>query len=255
MEITEYLTNCVENNVPVSFSKYGDGEYNCVYGYYGRNCDNDLWTEKLKIGLIQSFIYMTNEAENAYIGLWHDHNNKQLWENYVNKPVKWVNYHTIIFCQDHDEEKAKLYKSIKYSNRKKIIICNPLLIKSKLLLNADYIITIPFHSWFDNDFEKILEIIKQLIGPDGNHIILTMCGMSAKVLICELTKIYPKGIYLDIGSGLDILCTKHDSRGFSHSYEYLINLLKDIIPNDWEDDKYLPIYEEAKTKLGIHLPR
>ena len=37
---------------------------------------------------------------------------------------------------------------------------------------------------------------------------MTSCGQSAKVLIAELHKTYPNGIYLDVGSGLDCICTK-----------------------------------------------
>ena len=49
-----------------------------------------------------------------------------------------------------------------------------------------------------NKLKQIDEQIKSLIGPnDNNHIVMTSCGMSAKVLICELYKIYPNGIYLE----------------------------------------------------------
>jgi hypothetical protein len=82
---------------------------------------------------------------------------------------------------------------------------------------------------------------------------MTCCGMSAKVLIAELSKKYPKGIYFDIGSGLDKLCTKKDSRGVYKSYEELLDLFKGIIPDSWNDPKYDYIYDEASTKLGIHL--
>jgi hypothetical protein len=254
MELTEYLTLCVENNTPVSFSKYGDGEYNCANEYFGSNCDNDNYTKNLKQGLINSFIYMSNNVENSYFGLWNDHTKQSYWEQYTVKPVNWAKYHTILFDQNEDDKKSNLYKSIHNSSRKKIIICNPLLIKSQILLKADSIITVPFNNWFDSQFDQIIKMIIEQIGSDdGNHIILTMCGMGSKVLICELTKLYPKGIYLDIGSGLDKLCTKRESRGFPHSYEYVVELVKDIIPEDWNNSKYDYIYKEATSKLGIHL--
>mgnify|MGYP003344700504 CR=1 FL=1 len=136
----------------------------------------------------------------------------------------------------------------------KIIICNELLIKSKKLFNADHIIHIPFNNWFDNEFEMYSELIKNIIRNDPRPpLVITSCGMNAKIMICELYKTNPNGIYLDFGSALDKLCTKRDSRGFAHTYEYLINLLKDILPDDWESEKYNNIYEQAKHKLGIHL--
>jgi len=136
-------------------------------------------------------------------------------------------------------------------------VCNELLIKSKLLLNADEIILVPFNNWFDTEFENILDKICKLINTDDNHMVITCCGMSAKVLICELYKRFPNGIYLDFGHALDFICTKKDSRGiesnWGYNYEYIYEFLKELLPEEWDDDKYNYIYEEAKQKLGIHL--
>ena len=51
MNITKYLTNCIVNKIPVSFSKYGDGEYHkCIFNdNMYTNCDDDLCTPKLKM--------------------------------------------------------------------------------------------------------------------------------------------------------------------------------------------------------------
>ena len=254
MEITEYLVECVKNNKPVSFSKYGDGEFNCACGYFGSNCDNDEYTSKKSIGLINSFKYMVEHAENAYIGCWHDLNNKSFWERTVSKKVNWSKYHSILFDENNDEKKAQLYKAIKNSKLNKIIICNELLIKSKTLLDADSIVVVPFNNWFDDKFDFYLNLINDIIYNDGRPpLVITCCGMTAKIMICELYKKYPNGIFLDFGSGLDKLCTKRESRGFPHSYDYILNLLKDILPDDWDSDKYNYIYEEAKYKMGIHL--
>lgn len=255
MIITKYLKKCVKEKIPVSFSKYGDGEYYCANGYIGRNCDNDNYTIKKKIALVDSFIYMTNEAENAYVGLWHDINFKKFWDSLSTKPIKWANYHTLIFDKNYDEDKAELIHEIKNSTHYiKIIVCNELLVKSKLLFDADHIIYVPFNNWFDNHFQFFLNNIKDTIKKDSRPpLLITCCGMSAKIFIYELHKLFPNGIYLDYGSALDIICTKRDSRGFSHNYEYVYNLLKFLLPQDWEDEKYNYIYTEAKKKLGLHV--
>jgi len=259
MDITEYLTDCVNNNIPVSFSKYGDGEYSAMFQPYGCNCDRDPFTYKLSTSLKESFKYIVENDVNAYIGLWHDHSNKIVLEQFVNKPVKWAKYHTLILDKVNDDKKAILYKTIKESKLKKIIICNRLLIKSKLLLNIDECIFVPFNNWFDESFYNVLQKTKDAIGTeDGNHIVITCAGMSSKVLICELIKSFPNGIYLDFGSAMDLLCTKRDSRGdnnFSEdNYKYLKDLLKDCLPENWEHEMYNDIYMEAKHQLGLHLP-
>jgi hypothetical protein len=51
MEITNYLSECIINKKPVSFIKYGDGEYNCATSCNGFNCDNDKYTKLLSDGL------------------------------------------------------------------------------------------------------------------------------------------------------------------------------------------------------------
>lgn len=257
MNITNYLTNCVNNHTPVSFSKFGDGEFNCIMKSHGKNCDNDCYTEKLSKTLLYSFKYLVEEVENAYIGLWHNQDNKSILEKIVNKQVKWVNYHSIIFDKTNDDEKVALFKSIKNSKVKKIIICNELLIKSKLLFNADEIILVNFNNWFDNDFENIMNKIKKLIIDNENHIIITCCGMSFKNIICECHKIFENGIYLDFGSAIDLLCSKKDSRGYfiySIDYQYLITKLEEILPEEWNHNKFNYIYEQAKYKLGVHIP-
>lgn len=254
MNITDRLVKCVKKKIPVSFSKYGDGEFNCVAGFIGGNCDNDDYTPKKREGIINSFKYMVDEANNSYIGMWENEDYKKFWESLVSKPVQWCCYHSILFDENNDEEKAELYRAIKKSNLNKIIICNELLVKAKSLFNADHIIHVPFNNWFDDQFEYYLNSIDDIIKSDGRQpLVITCCGMSAKIMICELSKKYPNGIFLDFGSGLDKLCTKRESRGFPHSYDYLINLLKDILPEDWDSEKYNYIYEKAVYKMGIHL--
>jgi hypothetical protein len=254
MEITNYITECIEKNVPVTFAKFGDGEFECVFGNSLNNCDMDRMTVNLKVSLYNSFKYIVENTQNSYIGLWHNLDNKKIWENIVNKNVNWAKYHTIIFDKTNDADKVKLYKTIKMSKFKKIIICNECLIKSKILLNIDEMVIVPFNSWFDSEYNTILDTVKNLIAPDENNIIITCCGMSAKVLICDLLKSHPNNTYIDFGSALDLICTKHDSRGDGKNYSYLVNLLNECLNEEWYDDeKYKDIYNLAKEKTGLHL--
>jgi hypothetical protein len=253
MNISSILTEHIINNIPISFSKYGDGEYYCAFERNGKNCDNDTYTHKLGQGLICSFKYMVENADNSYIGMWHDEKNKYTWEKIVQKKVNWVDYHSIIIDKQYANDKLTLYKSIKNSNRKKIIVCNELLIKSKLLFNADEIVLVPFNNWFDTTFDDILTIVSNLIRNDNEHMVITCCGMSAKVLICELYKRFPRGIYLDFGSAIDLICTKRDSRGREYNYEYISNFLNELLPEEWNNYEYNYIYEKANKKLGTHL--
>jgi hypothetical protein len=253
MEITKLITESIQKKQPISFCKYGDGEFNCANSYTGGNCDNDLYTEKKKAGLIQSFAYMVDNLPNSYMGIWHDTKQALFWEGFVKNPVKWAKYHTIIMDDDSIHEKVEMYKAIQQSNLKKIYICNPLLVKAKILFNIDYMVHVPFNNWFDNHFDELMGHLKNIIQPNEQYIILTSAGMGAKIVISELSKLYPNNIYLDFGSAIDKICTKKTSRGWEPSYEKFMELLKDMIPPEWNDPAYNEIYAAANYRLGIHL--
>ena len=259
---TTYITQCIDNKIPVSFSKYGDGEYQCALTANGRNCDRDTYTQKLSNGIKKSYKYMVENAQNALIGKWPFHNDFWISLLVDGKTPNLVDYHTIIILPKDLEDdsylpKLQLLKSIKNSDLKKIIICNPLLVKSQSLLNIDYMINISFQNWFDNDFDSIISKVKDIFGTDSNtqFILITCCGMGSKVIICELYKLYPKSIFLDFGSSLDIICTKRDSRGWKVNYSVFYEKMNDfqLISDDWNDPKYEYIYQEAKHKLGLHV--
>ena len=262
MNITDKLIYCIHNKIPIVFSKYGDGEYICSskdYSLYGikssSNCDNDSYTNKLSEGISNSFKYFANTRDNYYFGKWDNDKIILYWENLVNNiPLNWASYSSLLLY-DHDREKINIYKEIKKSPLKKIIICNSLLIKSKILLNIDHMIYVPLNNWFDKEFNKIIYNFKKYIGNDKQFILMTCCGMSAKVIMMEINKLYPQGIFLDIGSGLDTICTKRSTRGVEFNYEIAYDLFKDIIPDNWDNEKYNYIYEEAYNKLGIHIPK
>jgi hypothetical protein len=254
MEITSYLTECVRNGTPVSYSKYGDGEHSAANGHSGANCDQDIYTNRLSQGIRNAFTYMINEAPNTYIGIWHDGGHIDYWTTLVTKPINIAKYHTLILDHDHRQEKVDLFKTIKKSQIKKIYICNPLMVRARGLLNIDFMVHVPFNNWFDERFDSILQEVEKCIVDGEQYIILTSAGMGAKILIAELSKKYPQNIYLDIGSGLDKVCTKKTSRGWEPSYAELMWEFRDILSEDWESPEYNWVFDQARDKLGVHAP-
>jgi hypothetical protein len=250
--ITELICG-IESDVPINFVKFGDGEIYAMSGASGCNCDGDNYTTFLKNRLCDSLNYFV-KIPNFYIGKWGVDSIRAIIKT-ITEDIKWAEYHSLIFIGDNcDHSKSRLLNAIRDSRRKKIVICNRLLEKTKLLFNTTDIIFVNFNNWFDSDFSKVLCQAIQLIGKeDGDHIIITCAGMGSKVLLAELHKIYPKNIYLDYGSALDKLCTKRETRGWGYSYEYLIDLCKDFLPDDWNDPKYDHIYKEAKECIGLHI--
>lgn len=265
---TKQIIQHIQNQSPACFLKFGDGEYACINKYYGGNCDGDPYTETLRNGLIESFNYIHTQP-NTYIGRWQTDNVTAFWKKLCKNPekIQWADYHTIIIDKTEVESggsqletKIGLYKTIRESPLPKIVICNPLLIKSSLLFNTEDLVFVPFRRWFDTQsipiFESICEKIEnnRAVGKEKSILIFS-AGMSSKVIIAELHKLYPQNIYLDFGSALDIICTKRDSRGRSYSYETLQDIFytAGILPPEWNDPKYNYVYEQAQKELGIHL--
>lgn len=239
IDISEIIIDSINNVKPISFLKFGDGEHSCIFNPYGANCDNDAYTHKLSTALRNSIISITKNNTSYYIGRWNNRPVIDDYNNLCNNNINYADYHTfIILGESHiegylDKKKVKIYQSIKNSKIKKIMVCNNLMVNAQKLLDVDYMIFIPLNNWFDTHFENALNTISKIITDNNNdpHIILTSCGMSAKVLIYELSKKHDNSLYFDIGSALDFLCRKEDTRGYKnlYSYEYLLDLFKDLL--------------------------
>jgi hypothetical protein len=245
IDISEIIIDSINNKKPIAFLKFGDGEHACMFAPYGANCDHDTYTEKLSNALRNAFINITNKNKsNYFIGRW---NNKDVIMNYkqlCGNEINYADYHTFIILggENHmegflDKKKIRIYKAIKESRIKKIMVCNNLMYKAEKLLEIDHMVFIPENNWFDSLFETLLENISHIIRDNEPFILLTSCGMSSKVLIYELTNKFSNGLYFDIGSALDFLCRKYDTRGWEkiYSYEYLVDLFKEIIPENWNN--------------------
>lgn len=260
MYCTRRLIEAIQNNSPIAFIKLGDGEYHCSLNSSGANCDLDNFSLKKGRGIVETVWYLTENSESTYFGVWWNSSVQAYWETKTEKPIQWVNYHSIIIDKEDMTlknsilwDKIELYKTIQQSPLKKIYVCNKFLIKVEQLLNIDCMIHISLTNWFDTDFETVLNQIKENYDEKGT-IILFSCGMGAKPLILECIKAFPNGKYLDVGSALDFICTQRDSRGHFYSYDELYAVFKDILPEGWDDPKYDSLVTEAKTSLGKHLP-
>jgi hypothetical protein len=263
MDINDKIIKCIENEEPIIFVKYADGEYNCIIKDYNNNYlewsagEGDMYTEQKKRGLINALRYF-NDIPTAYIGKWHTTFITDYFQGICNKPIQFTKLHSLLFdnadVKTNFKEKIEICKAIQNSKMKKILLCNPLLIKAKSLLNIDVVIEIPLKNWYENS-ESVKKQILDNVKEDEKLLLITCAGIGSKIMISELHKILPNGIYLDYGSGLDLICTKKDSRGWDYKYEQLENAFRDILPTDWNDAKYNYIYEEARFQLGLHLPK
>lgn len=226
------LINFIETKTPCLFVKYGDGEFNSANFYYGSNCDGTPYTKNLGIKLRESFVY-NSKCLNSMIGAWHDTSHKNFWEALGNTNVNWVDFHTILIDNstilNKCPNKHKLFKTIKETNLNKIYVANQNMQKAKDIFNIDYHVIINPSNWFELEYNKIFNNIKTILENNPESLLLFSAGMGSKYLISELHKLFPKSLYLDVGSGFDKICTGIQTRSYNPDYGILKTYLSDII--------------------------
>jgi hypothetical protein len=249
------LNHRITQQIPVVYCKFGDGEYLCMCGSQGQNCDRTPYTQKLKDGLIQSYKHLIVQPD-VFIAHWPDQNSMDYFHSLSS--FNWINqyYQLLQLIQSTftDTRFRELISVIKQSPLNKILVANKYMTKMNTLFNINKHHIIDPYNWFESSFEQILSEIKSSITSD-KFILMTCGGMGSKVLIGELHKLYPSAIYLDFGSGFDFLCTKVSTRGWEftdQSYSEVTNYLNGLLPDDWNDSKYIWIYEEAFNNLNTN---
>ena len=197
----------IDENIPFTYAKFGDGEYLVSIKRPGQNCDNTKYTPKLSNSVIQSYKYLAT-LKNSYLGKWSsDYKVYGFFEKIV-IPI-WADYHVFIFGNKKEfVNKLPLLKSIKNSTQQKIYVCNEDNSKVKSIFNIDNCIIVHPSDWFEHNYDVILQKTRDAIINPDSIIIMTSAGMGAKPLLADLRKLYPNAILLDIGSGFDSLVYK-----------------------------------------------
>jgi hypothetical protein len=195
-----------------SFVKFGDGEFFCMMGENGGNCDFHPYSEDLGKKLFDAW-YFFNSLNNIYIAEWANHkpgmtsvtkSEKFQYELMDKTPkinVKFVNFE-ILLQNTLSQNKFDFLKSVKYSERKKIFVGPKRLFGIKSFLNVDELIEIPLVNSF-SEYDNILVLLKSEIVD--NSIILFSSGMPAKSLIHKAIEFNSNITCLDVGSGFDSL--------------------------------------------------
>ncbi len=204
--------NKIKSNDNLSFIKFGDGEFLCMDGKVGKNCDHHSYSRELGDKLYDAWFYF-NTLNNVYINSWVGHKpeaginspSARFQEELVKKTkklrVKFVPQE-ILLQNTLSESKFNLFKTVKYSNRKKIFIGPARLFAVKNFLNIDKLIKIPLI----NSFSEYDEILKNAVSEiEDNCIFLLSAGMPAKSIIHKLIEKNKNITCLDIGSGFDSL--------------------------------------------------
>ena len=222
----------LERGENIIFTKFGDGEYNCMVGERGANCDGDRYHPWLANRLWHSLLNLSVK-KNTYLGRWWTENVWAYFDAFASKKgvkIPWYSYH--LFMNDDEFFKYDyMYKFVQFivnTNRKKIFVANINNKGLKDFFRANTYITIPSQNW-SYEYGKWLKIIEMEV--EENAILLISAGMCSKVLIDEITDRHNLTC-IDLGSSFDLLATGQKSRSWKHSYEDELKYYKNFIPKN-----------------------
>lgn len=184
------LIGKLERNEPFSFSRFGDGEFNCMFGKCGANCDGHQYYTDLGERL--------NEAWNDPKGiiavqrLGYEMYKDRLEGEYADADI----LHRASIKGELD-----LFLEVLKSRKQDIILVAPERLKNAIPCRT--FIEVPLkNAWLE--YEHTLERIRFHVNK--YDIVLYCCGMMAEVLIHDMFNFEPvvdKFTQIDLGSVLD----------------------------------------------------
>ena len=198
IELTfEDICDKIKKQEGFSFSRWGDGEWNCVFKKQGCNCDGHRYYESLAERL-RDVLY---REPKYYMGIQPlamkldgDNINRFLERNNIN--VSWCNSDII-----HDASIAhKLYMLYEAVENKSYVKVSS--------FDGPFSILIPKRNcWLAYEYIKSAVIEWIFWHIEDNPIIMLSCGMMAEVLIDDLWEMFGTDItVLDMGSVFDPYC-------------------------------------------------
>jgi len=182
MTYEEIISN-LENGMNFSFSRFGDGEFNCMYGKHGANCDGHTYFSDLGARLEIAW----NNPKGVVALQPHA---KRIYKIEGDYPDADVLHKASIAG-----ELTNLYVTLMFIQRG-IILVGPNHLR-KLDLYSTFIEVSKKNAWLS--YPDTLEEVNRSVQP--NDVILYCCGMMAEVLIYDM---YATDItQIDCGSVFD----------------------------------------------------
>jgi hypothetical protein len=246
--ITDHVTDRLNNSRSFVFTKFGDGEYQCMAGWNGQNCDGDGYTAELGSALRNAFVSLCDMANDCpddgkiLLGRWHYPTEVafccDLYWNHqpaLKREIPFVDYH-LIYNDDYFATSRKMYDfvaAIQNYKHKKVLVTNVNNKRLVHLFRADDYIQIQSQSWHATQFDQIVKDVEALLQADPQTLVLIAGGLASKVLIARLCAKYSDASFLDIGSGFDIIATGRCTRDHKHTYEDELRYFSDLLPQMW----------------------
>lgn len=187
------LIEFLNTNVNFSFSRFGDGEFNCAFGKKGQNCDGHEYFEDLS----QELIKILNSKQKYFFGLQNLGYN--IWKDKIDQ------LKDIRFCDADILHKASIKNSLNYFldalKSKNIILIAPEYFKNFEKINTNNHIIIPEKNcWLSKN--DTIELLEKKITK--NCVVLYSASMMSNFIIEHIFTNYENEItQIDCGSVFD----------------------------------------------------
>lgn len=199
MEYTELIEKLI-NKENVAFTRWGDGEWNCILepSDHKGNCDGHKYFTSLSsalLGVLRSKPKYCLGMQNFAMRQRGDEINKILKENGL-EDIKWANA-DIFHKASIKEQFDSFFEALKDRD---IIFVSPLYLSLglKQINTRVHVETRPQDCWLETD--HVIDVLKNELKDKTNCVVLFCASMASNVWIDTMYNYNPHNTYLDMGS-------------------------------------------------------
>jgi hypothetical protein len=191
--------------LPFALSRYGDGEWCCILGRGGHNCDGHHYFPELQRDLIATLLDPKELIFYGWLNCSKDAGMEEIEEFIAEEKidVQWADG-DVLMQRSKDGELLPFIEALR--RRRMIYVGPPHLreLRSKGILNWVDFVPIPLKDCYKNKHEIMRVLADSMINhhPD---LVLFSAGMLSNVIIYEMYAFVQQGItFMDVGSLFDI---------------------------------------------------
>lgn len=197
----------LQNKKAFKFSRFGDGEWNCMFGKLGMNCDGHKYYPTLGESLRRVILSEPKYTVGIQPLSMSYERTEQIKEFCRDLKINWVNS-DVLHNASIDGELYKFTSAIK---GRYVIVVGPPHLTGFFDANVVNIVIPPVNCWLA--YEEIRQQIEFHIDGVNNAVVLLAASMMSEVLIDDFADHHHT--FIDIGSVLDPYCGVR-SRRYHH---------------------------------------
>lgn len=191
------IIDTLKSQKPFKFSRFGDGEWNCIFNKPGQNCDGHTYFPELGASLRRVIL-----SEPQYIvgiqplSMSYERTD-QVKDFCRGLKIKWVNA-DVLHNASIDK---KLYQFIDALKGRYIVLVGPVHLAG-FFVNCVHIVVPNQNCWLE--YENVRQQIEFHVDGVNNAVVLLAASMMSEVLIDDFADHHHT--FIDIGSVLDPYC-------------------------------------------------